>query len=209
MKQHFQTLLKGYCQILSTSNASSRALISLRKSLDTMDWLSKYENATELYNDAKRRWPSNRQPPPGKWILASYDDESIIVYQAYNPQIAQYACENHRFTGCPSYNENRMTWIKTNFLWMMYRSNWASNDNQKHILAIWLRRSAFDSYLAQAVHTQHHNSAENEQANLQTKPREGLIRLQWDPDHHPAGAPVNGRRAIQLGLRKSFSIHSN
>ncbi|CAF4334814.1 unnamed protein product, partial [Rotaria sp. Silwood2] len=120
-----------------------------------MDWLSKYENATELYNDAKLRWPVNKENPPGKWILASFDDESIIVYQAYNSNIAKFACENNHFTGCPGYNQQRMTWIKTNFLWMMYRSQWAASSSQEHILAIWLRRSAFDSCLAQAVHSSH------------------------------------------------------
>ena len=74
-----------------------------------MDWFNKYEQATESYNDAKLRWPSRKTHPPGKWILASFDDESIIVYQAYNAEIAQYACNNHRFTGCPGYNEKRMT----------------------------------------------------------------------------------------------------
>jgi hypothetical protein len=29
------------------------------------------------------------------------------------------------------------------------------------------------------------------------------VRLQWDPDHGPSGAPVE-RRAIQLGLRGEF-----
>jgi hypothetical protein len=86
-----------------------RSFVYLRKPLKSMDWLSKYENATELYNDAKNRWPTNKERPGGKWILASFDDESIIVYQAYNPVIAKYACENHRFTGCPEYNQNRMT----------------------------------------------------------------------------------------------------
>jgi len=74
-----------------------------------MDWLSKYENATELYTDAKTRWPTNKQSPPGKWILASFDEDSIIVYQAYNSEISKFACENSRFTGCPGYNQQRMT----------------------------------------------------------------------------------------------------
>ena len=74
-----------------------------------MDWLTKYEEATEFYNDANRRWPKRKEQPPGKWILASFDDESIVVYQAYNPEIAQYACNNHRFTGCPDYSQGRMT----------------------------------------------------------------------------------------------------
>ena len=74
-----------------------------------MDWLAKYENDTELYEDAQRRWPSRRSRPGGKWILASFDNESIVVYQAYHNDIAKFACENGRFIGCPVYNEERMT----------------------------------------------------------------------------------------------------
>ena len=74
-----------------------------------MDALAMFENSTELYNDAERRWPTNKDQKPGKWILASFDEESIVVYQAFNPQIAKYACENGRFTGCPGYNATRMT----------------------------------------------------------------------------------------------------
>jgi hypothetical protein len=74
-----------------------------------MDWLTKYENATELYREAQRRWPSSKSRPGGKWILASFDDESIVVYQAYNNDIAQFACENGHFIGCPGYNQQRMT----------------------------------------------------------------------------------------------------
>ena len=39
---------------------------------------------------------------------------------AFNAGIAEYACEHKRFTGAPGY-KNRMTWIKPNFTWMMYR----------------------------------------------------------------------------------------
>ncbi|UJR34022.1 hypothetical protein I4U23_021436 [Adineta vaga] len=167
-----------------------------------MDWLNTYENATEFYNDANRRWPQNKSQPPGKWILGSYDDESIIVYQAYNSNIAKYASENHRFIGCPDYNRKRMTWIKTNFLWMMYRSQWATAPNQEHILAIWLRRSAFERYLAQALHSTHKGlPEESEEKSAKDRTDSSLIRLQWDPDHHPHGTSVPGRRAIQLGLK--------
>jgi hypothetical protein len=74
-----------------------------------MDWLTIYENATELYTDAQRRWPSVRNRSGGRWILASFDDESIVVYQAYNNDIAQFSCENGHFIGCPGYNQQRMT----------------------------------------------------------------------------------------------------
>ena len=37
-----------------------------------------------------------------------------------------------------------MTWIKPSFLWMMYRSGWGKKHNQEHILAIYIKREAFD-----------------------------------------------------------------
>jgi hypothetical protein len=43
------------------------------------------------------------------------------VYQAFKPAIGRYAVAHQRFTGCPDYSVTRMTWIKTNFLWMMFR----------------------------------------------------------------------------------------
>jgi hypothetical protein len=105
----FPNTIKVLYHLVCISKKIFRAFVYLRKALNSMDWLSKYENATELYNDAKCRWPNNKQPPPGKWILASFDEESIIVYQAYNSEIAKFACENGHFTDCPGYNQTRMT----------------------------------------------------------------------------------------------------
>ena len=89
---------------------------------------------------------------------------------------------------------------------MMYRSQWGTSFNQERILAIWLRRSAFDNYLRYATHSSHRNGHANDVKDLQTENFQGRIRLQWDPDHHPHGQPVNGRRAIQLGLKKVDSF---
>jgi hypothetical protein len=94
--------------------------------------------------------------------------------------------------------------IKTNFLWMMYRAQWSTSKNQQHILAIRLRRSAFDSYLAQA--STHRHLPKNDEKTSKNTTHQGVVRLQWDPDHHPHGASVNGRRAIQLGLKKIQSF---
>ena len=84
---------------------------------------------------------------------------------------------------------------------MMYRSSWAKTPNQEPILAIRLRRSAFDNYLAEASHPTK-DDTEREEKKVRKGDRPRLIRLQWDPDHHPHGTPVNGRRAVQLGLKK-------
>ena len=66
----------------------------------------------EPYEQTNYSWP--RQ---GEVILAQFDEEGVWVYQAFKPEIASYAVANQRFEGCPAYNVNRMTWIKTNFLW--------------------------------------------------------------------------------------------
>ena len=71
---------------------------------------------TEPYLRAREEWPTE-----GKHILANFDADSIVVYQAFNNKIADYAVEHNMFTGAPDYNPNRMSWIKTNYLWMMYR----------------------------------------------------------------------------------------
>jgi hypothetical protein len=74
-----------------------------------INWLDWYEMNTESYIDAQQHWPCKRSRPGGNWILATYDHESVIVYQAYNQGIARFACEYGRFNECPNYNEQRMT----------------------------------------------------------------------------------------------------
>jgi len=51
-------------------------------------------------------WPKN-----GKHIIAQYDEESIIVYQAYNPQIAQFVVKNQTFENCPGFSPTRYIFL--------------------------------------------------------------------------------------------------
>jgi hypothetical protein len=149
--------------------------------------------ATELYVEQVKRWPQQ-----GRHILAHFDEASIIVYQAYRPSIGRFTIERGYFGG--GFSFTRMSWIKPNFLWMMYRSGWGSKKGQEIILGLRLRRAFFDSILAQAVpstcYEGHYATREQWQEALGSS----LVRLQWDPDHDPHGAKLE-RRAIQLGLR--------
>ncbi|XP_033099502.1 uncharacterized protein LOC117103116 [Anneissia japonica] len=146
--------------------------------------------ATALLTENYLLQRDTQWPCKGSHILAQYDDNSVVVYQAYNPEIASYAVENQRFGG-PKFSFQRMSWVKTNFLWMMYRCGWASKANQQRVLAVWLKRSAFDNILSQAYTPKEQKKAELEEI---------FVRLQWDPDHNPHGEKEE-RRAIQLGLR--------
>jgi hypothetical protein len=147
----------------------------------------------ERYLDQVKRWPRE-----GRHVLAHFDAETIIVYQAYKPSIGRYAVEHGRFGGGFSYS--RMSWIKTNFLWMMYRSGWGTKTDQEVTLALRLRRAFFDSLMAAAVPSSWDRTAYATEADWQRAVARSDVRLQWDPDHHPSGAKLE-RRAIQLGLR--------
>jgi hypothetical protein len=148
---------------------------------------------TDLYLDQVGRWP-----PEGKHILAQYDAETIVVYQAYRPSIAKCAIERGAFGGDFSYA--RMSWIKPNFLWMMFRSGWGTKEGQECTLGLRLRRRFFDDVLAQAVASSFDQSEYADHDQWKSTLASSAVRLQWDPDHDPSGRAVP-RRAIQLGLR--------
>jgi hypothetical protein len=142
---------------------------------------------------------ANQWPTTGRHILARHDAESIYVYQAYNSAIAAYAIQQQRFGG-PAFSYSRMSWIKPNFLWMMYRCGWASKAGQEHVLAIRLRRSFFDELLCNAVYSTFDATLYSTHDAWKRALAGSEVRLQWDPDHDPHGHPLQ-RRAIQLGLR--------
>ena len=93
-----------------------------------------------------------------------------------------------------------MSWIKPNFLWMMYRSAWGTKEGQEITLGLRLRRGFFDCLLAQAVASSWDPSDQIAQDEWEAAIARSDVRLQWDPDHDPHGKAVS-RRAIQLGLR--------
>ncbi|GDX81700.1 hypothetical protein LBMAG42_35110 [Deltaproteobacteria bacterium] len=149
---------------------------------------------TETHRDALGHWP-----PAGRHILAQFDADSIVVYQAYNEEIAAAAVADGRLGG-GGFSLNRMSWIKPNFLWMMYRSGWATKPHQERLLAIRIPRARFVDLLDAAVHSSFSASTVEDEPTWRAAVATSDVRLQWDPDHAPDGTP-QARRAVQLGLR--------
>lgn len=145
------------------------------------------------YTEQARMWPQ-----AGRHILAQFDDESICVYQAYRPAIADYAVAHQQFGG--EFSFARMSWIKPNFLWMMYRSGWATKEGQERVLAIRTRRVFYEELLRAAVPSNFSPGQFPQREDWEDAVARSEVRLQWDPDHDPAGNPLR-RRALQLGLR--------
>ncbi len=148
------------------------------------------------YNEQIVQWPES-----GYHIMAQYDNEQIIVYQSYRKEIGDFAVKNQFFGG--EFSLTRMTWIKPNFLWMMYRNGWGTKDGQEVVLAIHLKIEAFQKYLQNAVYSSYDDSIEISREEWQSQVKTSSVRLQWDPDHDPYGNKLE-RRAIQIGLRDDF-----
>ena len=148
---------------------------------------------TEPYLEQVRHWPQR-----GRVVLAHHDATAIVVYQAFRPQIADEAVRLGRFG--PSFSRSRMSWIKPNFLWMMFRCGWASKVDQERVLALWLPHKFFDRVAAAAVPSTFDPMSGGSKDAWTRAVAASDVRLQWDPDHGPSGAP-QARKAVQLGLR--------
>jgi hypothetical protein len=136
---------------------------------------------------------------PFREIRASATDTTLVVYQAYPPEIAEPALAAGRFV--PPFKRERMTWIKPSLLWMAYRCGWATKPGQERVLAIEITRDGFEWALAHAClsHFEPGTYADHEawSAALAASP----VRIQWDPERDLDLAPLE-HRSIQIGLSR-------
>jgi hypothetical protein len=136
-------------------------------------------------------------------IRADFDRETIVIYQAYAPTIAEAALESQRFV--PPFSFNRMTWIKPSFLWLMHRSNWGQKSGQECVLAVRIKRSGWEKALSLAVLTSFTPGVFASPADWAKQFAEAKVHLQWDPERslRGAGLPYS---SIQIGLSRHI-IH--
>jgi hypothetical protein len=144
----------------------------------------------------------DKLPASGQYIIGHQKGNEIVVYQAYKPAIASFAVANQCLGGT-EFSYNRMSWIKPNFLWMMYRCGWAEKENQERVLAIWINKEVLENILQQAVLTSFDSKYFTTHDDWKKELLNKEVRLQWDPDHDPYGNKMT-RRAIQLGLSGSL-----
>lgn len=133
-----------------------------------------------------------------KEIRAVYDTNTIRVYQAYCHAIAHEAVQLGTFG--TRFKMTRMTWIKPSFLWMMYRSGWGLKENQEHILAIDIKREAFNEIIKNAVASSYPATGDLSYEAWQKQVQNSDIRVQWDPERDIYGNALD-YRSIQIGLR--------
>lgn len=126
-----------------------------------------------------------------------YDEESITVYQAYSPEIADPALRAGTFV--PPFKRERMTWIKPSFLWMMYRCGWATKPGQERVLALRLTRDGFEAALRQSCLSHFEPGVYRDHAEWSDRKERSPVRIQWDPERDVDLEPL-AWRSLQVGI---------
>lgn len=139
---------------------------------------------------------------PYQQVRADYDRDTLVVYQAYRPEIGHAALAAGRFV--PPWSTERMTWIKPSFLWMMERCGWGRKPGQEVVLGVRITRSGWERALSLAVLTHATGDAESWREELQAAP----VRVQWDPERSLRGEKLSWR-SIQVGLSRHISSEFN
>jgi len=134
---------------------------------------------------------------PAREVRAVFDADTVVVYQAYPPAIAEPAVAAGRFV--PPFKLDRMTWIKPSFLWMMYRCGWATKPGQERVVAVTIIRAGFEWALANSCLSHHDPGVYSSHAAWVERKTATPVRVQWDPERSLRLEPLD-HRAIQIGL---------
>lgn len=131
-------------------------------------------------------------------VRALYDESTIAVYQAYSPEIAEPALAAGTFV--EPFGMSRMTWIKPSFLWMAYRSGWATKPGQTRVLRIRIKRTGFEWALANSCLSHYDRKHHASESTWRTELQQSPVRIQWDPEQTLHMQPQPSIRSIQIGL---------
>jgi hypothetical protein len=134
---------------------------------------------------------------PVREVRARYTPDTVTVYQAYPVEIAVPALAAGRFVA--PFKRERMTWIKPSFLWMMYRSGWASKPGQERVLAVDITRAGFEWALAHSCLSHYDRDRHSDAGAWSQQLKASPVRVQWDPERSLRLAPLP-HRSLQVGL---------
>ena len=137
------------------------------------------------------------QRVPARQVRAWYDAHTITLYQAYSAEITEHALTAGTFVA--PFKLDRMTWIKPSFLWMMYRSGWATKPRQERVLAIAISRDGFEWALAHSCLSHDEPGTYASRVAWAEQQRGCPVRVQGDPERSLRLSPL-AHRTIQIGL---------
>ena len=83
--------LLGYLFLYDRKAEAHQLTVTMAASISADDGREKVHRVQSYLSQHGEVWPKE-----GKHILAQYDKDSVVVYQAYCPEIADYAVEHQR-----------------------------------------------------------------------------------------------------------------
>ena len=134
---------------------------------------------------------------PKRQVRAVHDADTITVYQAYPPQIAEAAVRAGRFVA--PFKRERRTWDKPSFTRMMSRCGWATKPGQERVLAVRMSRAGFERALGTASLSHFDRALHDDAAAWAAQKATSPVRVQWDPERTPSGHSLE-HRSLQVGI---------
>ena len=147
-------------------------------------------------------------PESGRQLLACFDDQTVTVFAAHDPNIGAYAAEHGHFGG-DLWRHDRTTRFRLSLPRVMARSKQGERPGKEALLAISLPRARFDGLLRQAIHWREFPEDLYESKGAwRLATRYSQVVMDWAPDCGPKGAELE-RFTVRFGIRshlmKTFS----
>lgn len=136
---------------------------------------------------------------PQRQVRATFDRDSLVVYQAYDHKIADAVMDAGRFV--EPFSFGRMTWIKPSFLWLMARSNWGAKRGQERTLAVRISRAGWEEALGLGCLTAYHPGVHRDYASWEAAFESAQVHVQWDPERGLRGEQLP-YDSIQVGISR-------
>ncbi len=152
--------------------------------------------------------PSVPFAPPARWelpprtLLATYTDREVVVWQAHRAEVAERAVATGTFDG-PSWRTDRTTRLRVSLPSLLWRCAWATRPGRERILAVRLRRTAFDELLLRAVPGDNDPSVYASAGAWRLATRFATALVSWHPDRDVRGEPQPWDTA-RFGLREAL-----
>ena len=137
------------------------------------------------------------QPLVVRRIRAQFTDSTVRVYQSLPRETAEASLAVG--TLVPPFNMGHMTWIKPGFLGMLLRWQLGAANNQHTLLAIDVKRAAFEWLLANSCVNSYQPDLHASRDAWAQRMAATSIRTQWDQEKSILQKPLP-YRSLQIGL---------
>lgn len=138
-------------------------------------------------------------PRAGRPLLATWDETSVVVWQAHRPEVADELLARGR-PGGTSWRTDRVTRMRTSLPSLLGRCDWCRRPGRERLLALRLSRDGFDAMLRQAVHGEFEPANYATRGAWQLATRYGAVTLTWHPDRDALGRELP-RQAPRIAVR--------